>query len=245
MAIRKMLLVFLAIIMVLALVLTAVGCGDDENGAADRPEKKLATEPSEYDPGPSTRNYTIGVDMLSLAHPLGQAFKNNLEEEAVIQCRTKHNELPNKRFFLNFNVMEEILESGSGILENPGAPDTRITGLELGENIFSWNVSNDTCPPSKDLVKIEVEDFLFPTVITPNGDGKNDSYYIQGIEQFRDSELVILNRWGEEVFSSGGPYLNNWFGTDKNGNELPEDTYYVVLKISAERSWKGYLVIIR
>ena len=32
------------------------------------------------------------------------------EEEGVIQCRTKHNELDNKRFFLNYKVLEEILE---------------------------------------------------------------------------------------------------------------------------------------
>ena len=82
-------------------------------------------------------------------------------------------------------------------------------------------------------------------MITPNGDGKNDYYYVRGIEQFGASGLLVLNRWGEEVFSSGGPYMNDWYGTDNNGNELPEDTYYVVLKISAERSWKGYLVIIR
>ena len=138
-----------------------------------------------------------------------------------------------------------VLESGSGIPEDPEAPDTRVTGLEYGENVFSWIVSNDTCPPEKDFVKIVVEDFLFPTVITPNGDGRNDCYYVKGIEQFGESELLVLNRWGEEVFSSRGPYMNNWYGTNSNGNELPEDTYYVILNISAERSWKGYLVIIR
>jgi len=34
----------------------------------------------------------------------------NNEEEAIIQCRTKHNELNNKRFFLNYEILEEILE---------------------------------------------------------------------------------------------------------------------------------------
>jgi hypothetical protein len=34
----------------------------------------------------------------------------DIEEEGVIQCRTKHNEVKNKRFFLNFHVLEEVLE---------------------------------------------------------------------------------------------------------------------------------------
>jgi hypothetical protein len=32
------------------------------------------------------------------------------EETAVIQCRTKHNEIDNKRFFLNYKPLEDILE---------------------------------------------------------------------------------------------------------------------------------------
>jgi gliding motility-associated-like protein len=138
-----------------------------------------------------------------------------------------------------------VLEAGSGNPEDLHAPDTKVTGLELGENIFSWNVSNDICPAAADPVKITVLDLLFPTVITPNGDGKNDYFNIHGIEHFSESELVVLNRWGEEVYHSDSPYLNSWNGTDRKGNDLPEETYYVILKISAERSWKGYLVIVR
>ena len=136
------------------------------------------------------------------------------------------------------------VESGNGNFEDPHAPDTKVTDLGLGENIFTWTVTNGICPESVDRVKIMVEDFLIPTVITPNGDGKNDYFHVSGIDRFSDSELVVLNRWGEEVYRVS-PYHNNWDGINQNGMELSEDTYYMILKITGDNIRKGYLMIIR
>jgi gliding motility-associated-like protein len=83
-----------------------------------------------------------------------------------------------------------------------------------------------------------------PNFISPNGDGKNDYFHIVGIESHRNSELVVLNRWGEEVFRAA-PYINNWDGVTQNGNELPEDTYYYVLMIKEEDVRKGFIMILR
>lgn len=134
--------------------------------------------------------------------------------------------------------------SGNGVFENSHAPDTRVTDLELGENKFSWTVTNNICPESVDEVIIRVNDLLIPTVITPNGDGKNDYFLVRGIERYGESELVVLNRWGEEVYKAG-PYNNNWDGVSLNGEVLPEDTYYIVLKIEEDDVRKGYLMIVR
>lgn len=136
------------------------------------------------------------------------------------------------------------VESGYGLFEDPRAPDTRVYDLQLGENIFRWAVTNGICPDAVARVKITVEDFLVPTVITPNGDGKNDYFHISGIEQFSNTELVVLNRWGEEVYRVS-PYNNSWDGVNRNGVELPEDTYYVIVKITDDDIRKGYIMIVR
>ena len=34
-----------------------------------------------------------------------------------------------------------------------------------------------------------------PNVITPNGDGINDVFYIENIDKYPNSVLTILNRW--------------------------------------------------
>ncbi|MDD2288835.1 MAG: gliding motility-associated C-terminal domain-containing protein, partial [Bacteroidales bacterium] len=44
---------------------------------------------------------------------------------------------------------------------------------------------------------------LFPTVVTPNGDGVNDIFYIKNLiegQAFPDNELAIYNRLGRRVF---------------------------------------------
>ena len=67
---------------------------------------------------------------------------------------------------------------------------------------------------------------------------------MEGIEDFTSSELVVVDRWGAVVYTSA-PYQNNWNGTDQNGKELPEETYYIVLKISDIDIRKGYVMILR
>jgi gliding motility-associated-like protein len=70
------------------------------------------------------------------------------------------------------------------------------------------------------------DDFKIPNVFTPNGDGINDRFVIQGLPPY--SALLIYERSGKELFSMDN-YDNSWDGRDKDGNFLPEDTYWYVL----------------
>jgi gliding motility-associated-like protein len=64
--------------------------------------------------------------------------------------------------------------------------------------------------------------FEFPNVITPNSDGTNDVFEIQNLPE--NTEVLILNRWGNIVFSSKN-YQNNWNGKDNSGKELLDGVY--------------------
>ncbi|MBQ4822268.1 gliding motility-associated C-terminal domain-containing protein [Aquimarina sp. MMG016] len=93
-------------------------------------------------------------------------------------------------------------------------------------------------------------DFEIFNAVSPNGDGINDTFIIQGIAQFPNNELFIFNRWGVEVFSQKG-YNNTWGGisegraTIAKGKELPVGTYYYVLYINGQQDRAGYLYINR
>ncbi len=88
------------------------------------------------------------------------------------------------------------------------------------------------------------------TAVSPNGDGFNDTFIIQGIAAFPNNELSIFNRWGVEVYNKKG-YDNSWGGisegraTIAKGEELPVGTYYYVLKIDGQKDRAGYLYINR
>ncbi|MEO7176617.1 MAG: cohesin domain-containing protein [Saprospiraceae bacterium] len=84
-------------------------------------------------------------------------------------------------------------------------------------------------------------------IITPNGDGKNDQFLIECIEN-APNILSIYNRWGQEVFMINN-YKNNWEGTDKQGKFLPDGAYFYVLRVQLptgdERIYKGDVSIAR
>jgi gliding motility-associated-like protein len=133
--------------------------------------------------------------------------------------------------------------SGSGNIVDIHSPETNITGLAIGENNFSWKVSNGICENS-DEITITVNDLFVPSVITPNGDLKNDYFVIRGIENIDPVELIIYNRWGAEVYSNKN-YQNDWHGNNNNGNGLSEDTYFYILIPDHGKNIKGFVVILR
>ncbi|WP_438710091.1 gliding motility-associated C-terminal domain-containing protein [Aquimarina muelleri] len=86
------------------------------------------------------------------------------------------------------------------------------------------------------------------TAVSPNGDGNNDTFIIQGIAQYPNNELSIFNRWGVEVYNKKG-YDNSWAGVSEGratiarNETLPVGTYYYVLKIEGQKDRAGYLYI--
>ncbi|HCC70282.1 MAG TPA: hypothetical protein DEQ09_03905 [Bacteroidales bacterium] len=133
---------------------------------------------------------------------------------------------------------------GSGTIENDTLPVTPVTGLSLNENVFLWTVSNGVCPVATDFVSIIVNDLLVPTLITPNLDGKNDYFVLQGIESMGKTELIIFDRRGALVYKNDN-YDNSWDGVDQKGNQLPEGTYFVSIRPANGQAYNGYIVIQR
>ena len=81
-------------------------------------------------------------------------------------------------------------------------------------------------------------------VITPNGDGRNDYLDISEITDGDDCEFFVLNRWGAEVYRSN-PYMNEWNGVNDGGGDLPDGTYYFIVKYKDTIRYKGPVTIIR
>jgi gliding motility-associated-like protein len=88
--------------------------------------------------------------------------------------------------------------------------------------------------------------FQLYDVITPNGDGKNDTWEVATILNYPNNELFIYNRWGQLVYTTKG-YRNDWAGTNQDGAELPTAAYYYIFKLNDDKQtvWDGSVSILR
>ena len=125
-------------------------------------------------------------------------------------------------------------------------PNPGFSGLDE----FTYSICSQICPDACDtaLVTITVgpdADCLIPNIITPNGDGLNDSFIVPCVLSYPGSTLVIFNRWGDEIYRDED-YKNDWEGTFE-GKDLPVGSYYFVLKLNDEirSTFTGFIYIQR
>jgi gliding motility-associated-like protein len=88
---------------------------------------------------------------------------------------------------------------------------------------------------NSDSVVVEVVAKLFvPTAFTPNGDGINDRWYIPGLQIYPDAEVMIYNRWGQEILRSKN-YNNNPWNGEQNNRALPAGAYTYMIRLNNDR----------
>lgn len=153
------------------------------------------------------------------------------------------------------------------ILTNPevGVIDSLVNGVVYysvgagvsGDTEFEYMICSLDCPDKCDegtvliTIPISNNEIETPNTITPNDDGINDVFFIEQIannpeDKYPDNEIIIFNRWGDIVYQAK-PYNNDWKGTNQSGQDLPEATYYYLLRlnISEGEILKGDITIVR
>ena len=121
-------------------------------------------------------------------------------------------------------IVAEVLRTG----------DYQVDGTivdNLGVQIIDEVVSNNTDNTILDPLCLTIYNEF-----SPNGDGQNDRFVIDCIENFPNNSLEIYNRWGNIVYKTNN-YQNDWEG-ESNGrvviataDQLPEGTYYYILDL--------------
>jgi gliding motility-associated-like protein len=122
---------------------------------------------------------------------------------------------------------------GSGDFDDDTVHNTVVHKLDY-ENLLKWTVRNGVCPAVSDSIYIIVNPLKVMKGFSPNGDGINDEFIIQ-IDNAEKVEIVIFDRMGHIILETDNYTDGNyWDGTNDNGNELPEGTYFYILKVKVE-----------
>ena len=127
---------------------------------------------------------------------------------------------------------------------------TNLTGkfslpvTETSDFYISYSIG--TCESNRTQTHIEVVhvDVKRPNTFTPNGDGTNDYWKIEGLEKFPGSLVQVFSRYGQKVFESKD-YSTPFTGSF-NGKLVPEGVYYYIINLNTPCSLlSGSLTIIR
>jgi gliding motility-associated-like protein len=79
-----------------------------------------------------------------------------------------------------------------------------------------------------------------PNVFTPNNDGYNDLFVIDGIENYPGSKIVIYNRWGQKVFESDNYGPGTFWDAKGHSDGVYFYVVYVKNRIKAEEIFDEY-----
>jgi gliding motility-associated-like protein len=117
-----------------------------------------------------------------------------------------------------------------------GSSNPQLTITEAGTY---WVHVSDYCGNASDTVNIINPLIYIPNLITPNGDGKNDSLVIK--TNIPDLSVEIYNRWGDRIFLDG-QYKNKW-----NAENISDGVYfyYIANKKVCGIERKGWIEILR
>lgn len=215
----------------------------------------------------STGSYQVGTN-LTLSSTVGEAVVQTLFSTSGILTQGFQQSRIISDSLVTYELLNESCrgaENGSlFIIEVVGCPGpyqviitaiddstTILKANELGTGIYNVAItsSNNCSFTTQITVGLDSESdcqLKFYSGITPNNDGKNDVWLIDNIEQFPENDIVIYNRWNEEVWSAKG-YDNRtvvFTGLNDDGEELSSATYFYTANVNG-KIYKGWIEITR
>jgi gliding motility-associated-like protein len=165
------------------------------------------------------------------------------------------------------NLSGVVTEIGCGAMDT-GAIDLSVSG---GTSPYTYNWSNSAIDQDiSNLIQatysVTVTDFnsctktisfavdincLFRVYqgVSPNGDGKNDYWRIDKIEEYPGNTVRIFDRFNNLVYETHGysNETNNWTGQSNHGiarGILPEDTYFYWVDLGGGKgTYSGFVVL--
>jgi len=148
------------------------------------------------------------------------------------------------------NYFWEQLTGPSDLTINPDSvANIELTNFTSGAyylRLTVFDAVDSSVSKSTRITVLEEEEIARPRkIFTPNNDGIDDIWNIEGAEELTDCTIRIINSRGKVLFKSVG-YSNGWDGTDKLSQPVPEGMYYYIIDCPDKKAaLSGVITIIR
>lgn len=154
----------------------------------------------------------------------------------------------------SLSVLDLIDTDMDGYYDYVDVDDDGDGVLTIEEDLNSdGDLTNDDCDMDGVVDYLDADSCSLDIIkgISPNGDGINDVFEIDGLQNlYPDFEMRIMDRWGGLVFK----YKHNgsrtesatwWNGTDMKGKAVQEGTYYYILDYNSgsKKSTKDWVFV--
>lgn len=189
-------------------------------------------------------NYTVIVQDRNLCTVVGDTYIGQPDSLTIIDssytttCEENHD-----------GEIKVIVAGGTlgySFLWSNGETTQDIYNLAAGVYSLIVTDQNGCLQYDTATVNISYEDCLDPpSAFTPDGDGYNDTWILQNIENYEGAVIKVFNKWGKIIYESGHVYMP-WDGTF-NGKVLPTATYYYMIDLNnvSGKTYAGPVTIVR
>lgn len=114
--------------------------------------------------------------------------------------------------------------------------------------VYTLTALNANCSLSDEMTVFISNNLEIPGSFSPNGDGYNDKWVIDGINFYPDAQVVIYDRWGQKIAEIAGySLIKAWDGTNK-GKPVSDGVYFYSLDLRQNndtKPLKGSITVIR
>ena len=147
----------------------------------------------------------------------------------------------------------------ANVYNNKGTVHYSLTGAAINDSTsasgnlapgtYTLTIQDSVNKPILKVITIAASTEICPVSVhnafSPNGDGLNETFAIDGIENYANNHVYIFNRWGQQVWE--GAHYNNstvaWNGRDKRNDVLYAGTYFYIIEIDGKKPMKGWVEI--
>lgn len=143
------------------------------------------------------------------------------------------------------NTYEVLVTSGGDVVEASGLSVGSYEAVVVSDGGCTSSFTIEVTTPN-----ITPCDLIISNTITPNDDGINDFWEIQGIAQeaYAQNAVTIVDRWGRRIWASNNYGSENdklWYGQDQGGNEVIEGVYYYQIELPDGPLLTGFINLLR
>ena len=187
----------------------------------------------------------IGTFVVTLFVITELGCQDSIQNEIVMQLPPEFtlNFSGDTASFHNDTIVAEVVGEYDSVIWNNTINNPQIIITKPGN--YTVSVYRDDCFTSNSFTIYDHPEFQngIMTLFTPNGDGYNDFWVINGMKSLGTCSVQIFDSWGSQVYLKDD-YQNTWDGHSDNG-ELPSGPYYYVVRFTNGQLYKGTVNILR